>query len=263
MYNIIGYRVQVIRGNIARSFPEKSEQERKAIEKEFYKHLCDLIVESIKFFSISREKADAMMETYNAEVLDELYAKGRDVILVGGHYANWELYALTAPRDMKHAPYALFTPLTNAFFNRKMASSRGRFGLKMRGISELKGLFEKKQPNPKAYIFGADQSPRNPEKAYWMTFLNQETGVQFGTEKTAKEFNCAVVYGELDKIKRGQFAVTYTLICEDPSTMAYGEITETHTRMLERKIRSKPFYWLWSHKRWKHKRPANAPLHGN
>ncbi len=261
LYNIFKYRVGVIRGNIERSFPEKSAEERLAIEKEFYKHLCDLIVESIKFFSISREKAYAMMETHNAEILDDLYKKGKTVILVGGHYANWELYALTAPRDMQHDLYALYTPLSNSFFDTKMSSSRGRFGLTMKSIKNLKGLFEEETTKPRAYIFGADQSPRNPEKAYWMNFLTQETGVQFGTEKTARDYNCAVVYGELDKVKRGQFAIRYTLICEDPGTMAYGEITEAHTRQLEKKIKTKPYYWLWSHKRWKHARPKGATLH--
>ena len=109
-------------------------------------------------------------------------------------------------------------------------------------------------------IFGSDQSPRKDQRAYWMTFLNQETGVQFGAEKFATEHSCAVVYCHIRRLKRGHFQLEYETICEDASQMAYGEITKRHTRRLEKEIINEPAYWLWSHKRWKHKRPEGEVL---
>lgn len=261
LYNIVEFRVKVIRTNLANSFPDKTEAERKAIEREFYKHMCDLIVESIKYFTISVQQAQRMMQVENEEILKELYDEGRDVILVGGHYASWELYALNAPDHSPHRYFALYTPLSNAWFNNKMQETRSRSGLHMQSVKALNTFFDVDGGTPRAYIFGADQSPSNPKKAYWMTFLNQETGVQYGAEKVAKEHNIAVVYGQLDKLGRGKYAAKYRLICKEAAETPYGEITETHTRWLEQHIRNKPAYWLWSHRRWKHKMPEDSTLH--
>jgi KDO2-lipid IV(A) lauroyltransferase len=261
LYRLIRYRVPVIRTNLQNAFPTKSKAEIERIEKAFYKHLCDLIVESIKFFTIKKEPALRMMVVKNEEILHELYNEGRDVIIVGGHYANWELYALNAPFHSRHTFYALYTPLSNEWFNNKMKQTRGAFGLQMQSTKMIKHFFDNDSEAPRAHIFGADQSPSNPKKAYWMTFLNQETGVQFGTEKIATEHNMAVVYGQLDKFGRGKFGISYRLICKEAAHTAYGEITEKHARWLEQHINAKPQYWLWSHKRWKHKRPESIPMH--
>jgi len=261
LYYLIGYRVGVIRTNLQNSFPEKSLAEIKTIEREFYKHLCDLVVESIKHFSISKAEAERNYSIANVELMHELYKKGKSVILVGGHYACWERYALNSTREVQHRIFGLYAPLANNFFEEKMKASRSKFGLQMVAIKQASELFANKGSEPIAVIFGSDQSPRNPDKAYWLTFLNQETGVQFGAERFAKEYDCAVVYGNLDKVPRKSNSAEFVLICEDPSTMPHGRITELHTKLLEEKILGYPPFWLWSHKRWKHKRPANTPLH--
>lgn len=258
LYNVLKFRVAVIRENLQNSFPEKSKAEIKHIEREFYTHMCDMIVESIKFFTISKKKAFEHFSIDNAELLQNLYNQGKSVVIVGGHYGRWERYALNATRQVPHHTAALYTPLTNSFFNQKMLESRSKFGLHMVPTSETQALFEQSKTQPIAVIFGSDQSPSNPKKAYWMTFLNQETGVQYGAEKYARAYNCAVVYGQLDKQPRGAEKITYRLICEDPATLPDGAITEAFTHMLEEKIRSKPQFWLWSHRRWKHKRPVES-----
>ena len=260
LYRVVKFRLGVIRSNLQHAYPNKSKLEIKAIEKAFYLHMCDMIVESIKYFSISKKQAEKNFSINNAALIQELYQKGKSVVIVGGHFGSWERYALNATRDVPHYTAALYTPLTDTFLNRKMLESRSKFGLHMVSIKETNQLFEKSREQPIAVIFGSDQSPSNPHKAYWMTFLNQETGVQYGAEKYAREYNCAVVYGQLDKEPRGAESISYRLICEDPSVMPEGKITETFTKMLEEKINSKPQFWLWSHRRWKHKRPADMPL---
>jgi KDO2-lipid IV(A) lauroyltransferase len=255
LYHIFKFRVSVIRQNLANSFPEKSPAERKAIEKEFYKHMCDLIVESIKYFTISETEAKKRMGVRNTAIFEDLYAKGKSAVIVGGHYGSWELYALTVNEPIPHQTYALFTPLSQPFFNKKMKSSRSRYGLKMVHYKEVTQLFTENANNRIGVIFGSDQSPRDAKKAYWMTFLHQDTGVQFGAEKYATAHNCAVVYGQINKLGRGHYEIEYRLITEEAEKEPYGYITETHTKWLEDKIISEPSYWLWSHRRWKHKRP--------
>ncbi len=260
-YYIFKFRLKVIRANIARSFPDKSKAELRKIERIFYRHMCDLIVESVKAFSISEKLAIRKFSYANPEIFKQLHDQNKSVVLVGGHYGNWELLAVTINQAIPHRTMALYTPLTNAFFDKKMKASRGKFGLEMFPIDKVKQYFEETKSIPITAIFGADQSPRNAKKAYWMNFLNQETGVQFGAEKFAKEYNCAVVYGVINRLARGKYVIDFKLLCEDAKEMSYGKITELHTKLLEQKIIESPPFWLWSHKRWKHKRPAECKLH--
>ena len=135
-----------------------------------------------------------------------------------------------------------------------MTQSRERYGLKMTVMKLTKSLFEDKS-QLQAIIFGSDQSPSNPERAYWMNFLNQDTGVLFGVEKYAKEYNWPVIYVSIHKIKRGYYEVFYQLITDKPNDFSYGEITENFTKLIEKDIIKEPQYWLWGHRRWKHKKP--------
>ncbi len=255
LYRLIGYRTKVVRTNLNKSFPEKTKQEISRIERQFYKHLCDLIVEGIKAFSLSKEEALKRMKSTNVSLVNQYKAQNRQMVLVGGHYGNWELYAITIGIQLDYKPIALYTPLKNAFMNEKVKTSRSKYGLEMLSIKSIRERLENIS-DLHAIIFGADQSPRKSQKAHWVTFLNQETGVQFGTEKFAKDFNAVVIFGNIHKIKRGHYEVRYELITEEPNATVHGFISEQHTKLLERDIIQRPEYWLWSHKRWKHKKPS-------
>jgi KDO2-lipid IV(A) lauroyltransferase len=260
LYKLVGYRTKVVRNNISKSFPNLNKAEIKRIESAFYKHLCDVIVEAIKAFTISEEAAKKRMVHQNPELLDQFYHEGKQVVLAGGHYGNWELFAITIGMNLKHKALALYTPLKNEFFDEKVKTSRSKYGLGMLSIQEIRKKLAALDDGLYAIIFGADQSPRKSQKAYWMNFLGQETGVQFGTEKFAQEIEAAVVFGNIHRIKRGYYEVRYQVISTDAKKEAYGYITQAHTKLLEREILKKPEHWLWSHKRWKHQRPAELPL---
>ncbi|MEQ8909127.1 MAG: lysophospholipid acyltransferase family protein [Vicingaceae bacterium] len=260
LYKLVGYRTKVVRGNIERSFPKKSKEEVLRVEREFYKHLCDVIVEGIKGFSISKKQAQKRMKQRNPELINQFYDQGKQVILAGGHYGNWELFAVAIGMALEYKTLALYTPLKNQFMDQKVRGSRSKYGLQMMPINEIKKKLNSKLGDLYTIIFGADQSPRKSQKAYWMSFLDQETGVQYGTEKFAKEYKAAVVFGNIHRIKRGHYEVAYQLICEDASKTEYGYVTQAHTKLLEKEIRQKPEHWLWSHKRWKHKRPDDMPM---
>lgn len=261
LYKIIGYRRKVVFNNIQNSFPEKSKKEVLEIESKFYSHLCDLIVESIKAFTISAEEATKRMKDRDLSIMNKYAKQGRHAVMVGGHYGSWELIAITAGITLPYKPLALYTPLKNKFMNDKITQSRSKYGLGMMPIKSIKDqLNELDNKEPFAVIFGADQSPRKSQRAYWMKFLNQETGVQFGTEKFAKEFDAVVIFANIYKMKRGYYEVDYQLITDTPKETEDGFITESHTKLLEQVIIKQPEYWLWSHKRWKHKRPKDQPL---
>lgn len=261
VYRIAGYRRSVVHTNLKNSFPDKSEIEIVRIEKEFFHHFCDLIVESMKAFTISEGQAQRRFKSLNPELPDKYFDQGKNIAICAGHYGNWELFAVTLNKQIKHKPVALYTTLTNKFFNKKIAQSRSKYGLKLLSIKEFQTSGIKHFANDlTATIFLSDQSPRRSQKPYWVEFLNQETAVQFGIEKFSMKYKAPVIFGEVQRIRRGYYGLRFHLICDDPDSMPVGTITEKHTKMLESIVQKKPAYWLWSHKRWKLKKPAEENL---
>lgn len=254
IYRLAGYRKKVVRNNIKNSFPSFSELECRQIERTFYVHFCDLIVESIKTFTISRAETEKRFTHRNPEIFDAFIQRGQHVALVGGHYGNWELFAVSIGMRIPHQPVALYTALSSVFMNNKILASRSRYGLWMRNYEQVKQIVKTETHVPVAVIFGSDQCPKLSQQPYWMEFLNQETGVQFGAEKFARDFNTPVIYGVIHRLKRGYYETEYRLVCEKPDAIPPGGITEMHTRFLEADIRANPPFWLWTHKRWKRKK---------
>ena len=255
LFRIVGYRKAVVVKNINNSFPEKSEAERLQIAGAFYEHLCDLIVESIKVFTISEKQIHQRMKIVNPEYIDRFFTKNQSVILAGGHYNNWEFFAVAIDAAIKHQAVAIYKPLSNLYFDEKMRSSRGKYGLKMISTKATKQEFEKTD-SLRVIIFGIDQFPGSHRNCYWANFLNQDTAMIFGTEKYAKEYNYPVLSGRINKVKRGHYEFEFTDAIETPQATGYGEITERINHLLENDIILKPQYWLWSHKRWKLPRPV-------
>jgi KDO2-lipid IV(A) lauroyltransferase len=254
-YYMLGYRKKVVLQNIRNSFPDKTEKEHIEICKKFYRHFCDLVVESLKTFTISEKEVLKRVIFTNPEVIDKYFDQKRSVIIAGGHYNNWELFAVAVDALIKHKTVGIYKPLSNKYFDGKMRGTRSKYGLEMISTKEVKPFFDTHINVLTATIFGIDQSPSNPNNAYWMKFLNQDTGVLFGSEKFAKEYNYPVVYGRINKLKRGHYSLDFTVVTDTPTETAYGEITEKITLLLEKDIEAIPQYWLWTHRRWKHKRP--------
>jgi KDO2-lipid IV(A) lauroyltransferase len=252
IYRIFGYRKTVVRRNLTNSFPEKTEAEIRKIESAFYRHFCDLTIEGIKNFTISETASRERMKIVNPELLEPYFNKGKSVILVGGHYNNWELVALAFPVQIKHTPLALYSPLRNEFWNEKVTKSRSKYGLQMLRIDAILQKMKTQKEEKFAVIFASDQSPKKFQLAHFMTFLNQETGVAYGAERMAREFDIPIIAGSNIKVSRGHYKVIYELISDDHSKFKEGEITAAFTRHLEKDILKAPQYWLWSHRRWKH-----------
>lgn len=253
LYKVFRYRVKIVNQNLSRSFPNKTDKEIKQLRRNFYHHFCDIMVESLKIFSISGEDAKSRFVVTNPEILKPYFDEGRSVIIAGGHYNNWEMLAVGVDTYISHQSVAIYHRLGNEFMNAKALSSRGKYGLKMISRQEVKDYF-KNTKELTATIFGADQSPSIAKKVYWMEFLNQETAVMFGVEKFALEKNSPVIFGGIEKVKRGHYEFTLEVLIDNPSKCVHGQITEAHAKRLEKQIIADPQYWLWTHKRWKRKR---------
>ncbi|MCG8576027.1 MAG: lipid A biosynthesis acyltransferase [Flavobacteriales bacterium] len=255
-YRVIRYRRKVVHGNLVRAFPDKSAAEIQKIERDFYRHFMDFIAESIKAVSISKKQVLKRTSIKNPELLEELAKQNRSVIVVCGHYNNWEFYALSLPELVpSYTPYSVYQPLSNPFFDKILFRSRTRYGMNLIKTREVIPFFKNSTHQEKLVVIVNDQSPSNKKKAHWNTFLNQETGWNIGPEKLAQKFDHVVLFGHSERVKRGYYEVEFKLITEDPPSMPKGEITDVYSKMLEELIISDPKNWLWSHKRWKHQRP--------
>lgn len=256
LYYVIPYRKKVVMRNLAMALPHLSEKERKQVSKKFYHHFCDLVVESLKNFSITHEQSQKRMRTVNPELLNQFAEKGQPVILAGGHFNNWELWAVAAAHPLKHKMVAIYKRLNNAYFDAKMRSTRSKFGLNLISTRETSDYFKNRETGNTVTVFAIDQSPADPKKSVWIEFMGLDTAAYYGAEKYAKELNRPVVYGVISKLRRGYYEMTYQVVVEHPQEMAHGEITQALHRVLEREIYRAPEYWLWTHKRWKHRREA-------
>ena len=248
---IIRYRRSIITSNIEGSFPGKSSEELKQIRLDYYKHLGDIIVETISNFSVSKKCLEENFTFENIDLMEDLYAQGKSVIVMGGHYGNWERYAIAVGDQTRHKQLAIFKPFKNKFFDQKMKKARERYGIQMISMRMAKKYFIKNPDELKCITFAMDQWTPNAKQAYWTKFLQRDTSFFPAAELLAKEFNWAVIYCGLEKKKRGHYHATFDLISNDPQNTAEGEIMESFVKKLEASIQTNPPHWLWSHRRWK------------
>lgn len=258
IYRLLGYRKQVVVSNLRNSFPDKTEVEIEVITRRFYRYLCDLMLETFKTLTISKE---AMLRhctiTPVAKALfDKLAIEYKGIALVLGHHGNWEwagnTFSLVCPQQL----YVIYHPLSNTYFDNLMYRMRSRFGTRLIPMKETTKQMVLHRDEVSATAFIADQAP-SPDNAFWTTFLNQDTPVFYGPERISAKLNYPVVYMHINRLSRGYYEMDAELLTDNPAALSEGELTALHTRTLEADIIAQPYTWLWSHRRWKHKRPAH------
>ena len=262
LYNIVGYRTKIVRENLKNAFPDKTGPELKQIEKKFYLHLTDIMLETLKMLTMSLKDAKKHMHIpkESAEVLEHLNEKGISTIVALGHYGCWEWGNFGYHAKFNTELRGIYHPLSDPYFEKLMYHMRTRFGSVPVKMKDTLKYMLKNNDKVSNIAFIADQAP-SPHGAHWTMFLNQETPFFSGMEKIARKLNMPIVFLSIDKIKRNVYVMNFELLIEPPRSTAQGEITESYVRRLEKRIQEQPEFWLWSHRRWKHKRPINAHLY--
>ncbi|HLG03959.1 MAG TPA: lysophospholipid acyltransferase family protein [Bacteroidia bacterium] len=258
LYHMLGYRKKVVYQNLSRAFPEMGDAGIRRLRRKYFRYMCDLFLETFKTLTISRASMlrRCRMNPEGDQLLKKLYAENKHLILVLGHFGNWEWGGNTFSLTQQHQLYVIYHPLQNKYFNQLIIRMRTRFGTKLITRKDsLRRMLELRSGPPSATAFIADQTP-HPDHAHWMRFMQQDTPVYPGAERFAKKLNYPVVYISVSRLKRGYYEINADLLFADPAVAAEFEITEAHTKRLEQDIRRLPATWLWSHKRWKHKRPS-------
>lgn len=257
IYRIIRYRRTIVRKNLCNSFPEKSKKELRYIEHRFYAFFCDYIVENIKLLTMRKSN---LMRRMTFEGLDEVNQsfKEHDLVFIYlGHYCNWEYVASLqwwVPKDIHCAQ--LYSSLKSYAFDRLFYHIRSRYGGEnIKKNESMRHIVAYRQRHEKAIIgFISDQTPRWINIHKWLDFLHQDTPVFTGTERIAKKVNAAVYYGEMSRVKRGYYKCRFRLMTNDASSMKDEQLTTSYMHLLEQSIQRGPYYWLWTHNRWKRQR---------
>ena len=255
VYHVARYRRKVVRENLLRSFPDKPHKEIKAIEKRFYRNLCDQFVEAPKMMRMGPDGYRSRIAFSNPELAQQLYGQQKNIFFAIPHSGNWEWFGKLIPSLSPHKGLAIYKKVQNAAFERLMLEMRTKdcplemvesnFALKR--LAQLRGELN-------AVLMMADQSPRGVESDYWTEFLHQDTCWFTGLERIAKMLDYAVVFVDMRRQGRGRYEVRFDLITDDPKSMAKGELMEHYVRSVEQFINDNPDNWLWSHRRWKHQR---------
>ena len=261
MAYVLRYRRRVIDKNLRNAYPDKNDKEIKQLRMQFYRHFCDILVETVKYTSISDKNIMRRMTFKGGEQVAEILNSGQSVALLLGHYGNWEwvssLVLWVQPHITNNSIMGqIYHPLENEVINRVVLKTRGRMGSDSVSMKDTLRwiLGNKRDGRPTILGYINDQVPTWHNIHHWLTFLNQETPVFTGIERIVHSQNQAAVYLDVRHVGRGRYDCEFQVITRNPSEMGEYELTDTYFALMEQTINRAPQYWLWSHNRWKRTR---------
>ncbi len=256
VYHVARYRRKVVRQNLLRSFPEKDQKAIKAIERRFYRNLCDLFVEAPKMMRMGPKGYKKRITVTNQGIVQQLYEQKRNIFYAIPHSGNWEWFGKMILDLTPHNGLAIYKRVKNAAFEQLMLYMRTKdCKLEMVESNSVLRRLVQVRDKQNAVLMMADQTPHGLESDYWTEFMHQDTCWFTGIERIAKKLDYAVVFVSMTRQGRGRYEVSFELVVDNPKTAAEGEIMEKYVRCVERFIETNPDNWLWSHRRWKHERP--------
>ncbi len=256
LYHVIGYRKKVVRSNLKITFPDKNEREIKGIEKKFYRHFCDITLESFKILTISEKQIKVRFKFKNLALFQK-FDNNKSVVMLLGHYSNWE-WLFSMGYDLNSQIYGIYTPIMNKYFDELIKKIRGKHGTIL--ISRYRSIefIKKKNREGEIAIYGmvSDQSPNPKARSYWRDFLGVKVPVFMGGEFIARNMDYAVIYARINRVKRGYYEIEFELITNQGQKTNKYEITDAFYELLENDIRKNPVEYLWTHNRFKHRDKA-------
>ncbi len=254
VYSVFGYRIKTVNENLNLVFPNKTELEKNRIRREFYRHLCDMIVESIKSLTISESEMKKRFTFTNIEEIHKLEIENKSIVLMCGHYASWE-WIFIMQRYISHKGYAIYKKLANKYFDRLVKRIRARYNSYLITTKESISVLTESKQIGELYIsgFASDQSPKVNKAYHWNEFMGIKVPIHTGAEMLAKRLDLAIVFFAVKKVKRGYYETTFKTICVDPNKFENYEISDMFMNLVEKQIHEAPEYYLWTHKRWKHR----------
>lgn len=255
IYYVLGYRKKTVRNNLALALPHLSDKERLVIEKKSFQHLCDMFLEMIKTMSISKKEIEKRFVLTNMDLYYEEEKKGKSIALMCAHYASYE-WVISMNHYISFNGYAIYKRIKNKHFDKLVKDIRSKFKAYLITTKETKNVIETnvKKGILGIYGFASDQTPRPTENMYWYRFMGIETPIHIGAELLAKRYNMNVIYLKVKKVKRGYYEGTFEVLTNDVQSIPDFKLSEQFMDKVEQQILEAPEFYLWTHKRWKHKK---------
>lgn len=251
-YYVVRYRRKLVFKNLKNSFPEKSTDELRKIEKQFYRNLCDYGVETLKLLTIKKEELRRRMRFEKPEVLQSFADNNQSILFLASHQFNWEWMLVSASITFPFAIDFVYQPVENEFFEKFTLQSRCRFGAYPIVRQDVARELVKRKDILRGVATVSDQYPGyKKDKKYETTFLNQETVFFLGTNSMAILSQYPVLYYSVKRVKRGYYVSSPHIIGLPPYDKTSTDVIENYVREVEKLIRSEPDGYLWSHNRWK------------
>ncbi len=250
---VIKYRLKVVKKNLTIAFPELSIKKQKEIISNFYKHLTDIFIEMIKSISLTKNQAIKRYDFKNLDLLREHKKNNKSIILLLGHYSSWE-GMLTIGNHLDFPSYAIYTPLTNKYFNKLIFKSRQRHNSMAIDRYQIIEVIKENLNSNKIGIYGfaMDQSPNPRKTTYWRSFMGKDTPVFNGAEIISKKYDLPVVYASISRKNRGYYEIIIKNLTDNPKQTEKNYITDKFFEILENQIKADPSQYLWSHNRYKY-----------
>ena len=254
-YYIFGYRKKTVRENLALALPHLSDKERLIIEKKSFRNLCDIFLEMIKTMSISEKEINKRYVFKNFEVYQELEKKQKSIALFCAHYASYE-WAVSINYKTSFQGYAIYKKINNAYFDKLVRDIRSKFKATLITTKETIPTIDKNHQLNKLglYGFASDQSPRISTVYHWKKFMGIEVPIHTGAEMLAKKYDMNAIFLRTERLKRGYYAATFEVLSENTTIVPDYELTDKFMELVEKQIYEAPEHYLWTHKRWKHRR---------
>lgn len=258
IYYVVRYRRKTVASNISKSIPHLSQKERFEIEKKFYHYFCDMFLEMIRGLNISEAEIRKRYVYTNIEVLQGLNKSGKGIALMFPHYSNYE-WTSSLPLYTSIDVCAIYKKTRNKYFDDVFKQIRSRFGVILIEAKESVPTIIKNAKNKKTslYFFLSDQTPSLGSAHYWGQFMGIETPIHVGAETIGKRYDMNIVFLKVKSIKRGHFEATFEILSENPKEFPNYQISDKFINLVEQQILEAPEFYLWTHKRWKHKKLNN------
>ena len=250
LYRLVGYRKKTVSENLKLVFPEKSEAERKRIEKKFYHHLCDIILEAIKSMNIRKEDMKERFKFTNIEIIKDFEKRNKSISLMCAHYGSWE-WIFILQEYTSHKTFAIYKRLNNKYFDRMIRKIRARYDSYLISTKETAAVLTENKKKGLLTIngFAADQSPKKNKAYHWNKFMGIDVPVHTGAEMLSKKLDLSVVFFSVKRVKRGFYETTFKTLTEAPNNFEDYKITDQFIALVENQIYEAPEYYLWTHKR--------------
>ena len=254
LYHLIGYRKKVVYQNLKLVFPDKSEKEIKRISKAFYHHFCDMMLESIKSLTVSEFEMKKRFTFTNIDEIKQHENNNRSVVLMCAHYGNFE-WIFILQKYINAKGYAVYKQLANKYFDALIKRIRAKYNSYLITTKETIPTLIKAKLEGELTIngFAADQSPKINKAHHWNSFMGINVPIHTGAEMLAKRLDMVVVFFAVKKVKRGYYETTFKTVTTTPKDYKNYEITDIYLKLVEQQIVEAPEYYLWTHKRWKHR----------